>query len=274
VGSGRRWRAGAQVAGLDPHAVAAGAYRLGLEGQATEAELHLLGAAVAVLVVDEAVVVVVDAVAADLDRNRAAGCGRAVAVVAVDGAVAVVVLAVAADLGRRRAGALRGLGVLARPATQASVVQESPSLQAVTLPQDLQPGTATWPQLPSAWQTSAVQALWSSQSETVVQVTQPVRSSWPQTPSALQESSVQASPSPQSLRRRRRRSPGRSCGHRRRFPQVSVVQAAAVAAVARRRALGSRVEEVVLEVVEVLDVDVLEVTSCCTSWTCWSSWSS
>ena len=146
-----------------------------------------------------------------------------------------------------------------RPATQASVVQASPSLQSLTLPQDLQPGIATCPQLPSAWQTSAVQALWSSQSETVVQATQPSRSPWPQTPSALQESSVQASPSPQSVAEAQETQPGTLVWAQTPFSQVSVVQPLPSLQSPAVVHSGSRVVEVVLEVVEVLDVDVLEV---------------
>src|SRR5205085_2665901 len=66
-------------------------------------------AAVRVLVVDEAVAVVVDAVAADLARPALGGLG-AVGIVTVDEAVAVVVPAVVADLGHRgaRCGAVVG----------------------------------------------------------------------------------------------------------------------------------------------------------------------
>src|SRR5688500_11368326 len=98
AGRVERRAAGARVAGLDAHRVAPRAGGLGLEGHAAEAELHLLRAAVAVLVVDEPVEVVVDAVAADLGRSRAARRRRAVRVVAIGAAVTVVVRAVAADL--------------------------------------------------------------------------------------------------------------------------------------------------------------------------------
>src|SRR6185295_19983651 len=79
--------------------------RVGADGERLQLERLRTGAAVAVFVVDQAVAVVVQAVAADLAAGRAvrgaAGEGGAGGVGAVDEGVAIVVEAVVADLDRR-----------------------------------------------------------------------------------------------------------------------------------------------------------------------------